>query len=324
MPSKIKIILLFILFIGVAVLTYFLYPKKGSPTISLQNKGEKIAPVVREYKIGFITDVHGRIKGVKKKKPDLNSEAKNTLTSFSQRMQNIFQPDFIIEGGDLIEGTDREGQKSIDDFKMLNGYFEKMKIPTYHAIGNHETRGFSKKDWLDLTGNKETFYFFDYEDLRIIVMDGNENERVDMNGRNAGNYYLSDSQFEWLEKILSKSGNFRKIVFSHYPISETPGTKMINPDQSAKLREIFSKNKVSAVFSGHTELLDFKEMDGVRYFVVPGAERSKLKHVLWLESFSEIFVGKDVKLNLFYKKSSGQDNHQELLIPSEEYEKIEK
>ena len=281
--------------------------------------------VQKEYEIGFITDIHGKIKGAKKKAPDINSEAKETLTYFAEHMNKKFHPDFVVQGGDLVEGTDREGQKSIDDFKALAGYFKGIKVPTYHVIGNHETRGFAKNDWLNLTGYEKTYYFFDYAGLRVIVLDGNENEKIEnIVDYDKNNYYLSENQFQWLEKTLSESKNLQKIVFIHYPCFDTPGTKMIDPKQSTRLREIFSRNKVSAVFSGHTERLDFEEIDGVRYFVITGTERSKLKHVLWLGSFAEIIIGKEVKAKLFYKKSFDEKEYRELLIPSEEFDKMER
>ncbi len=319
MPAKFKILLFFIIFLIAAGSAYFFYPK-NKPLLPIPE--EEVA-LAREYKIGFITDIHGKIKGIKKKTPDINTEAKGTLTYFMEHMNNIFQPDFIIQGGDLIEGTEREGQKSIDDFNLLLGYLKKLNAPIHHVIGNHETRGFTKRDWLDLTGYTKPFHSFDYENLKIIVLDGNENERIDMANRSNNYYYFSEEQFQWLEKILSESKKFKKIIFIHYPPFETAGTKMIYPEQSARLREIFSRHKVAAVFSGHTERLNFAEIDGVRYFVLPGIERSKLKHVLWLESFAEITVGSEVTAKLFYKRNEAEA-YRTLLIPSKEYEKIEK
>lgn len=311
MNRKIKISILAISIAIFAILIFFAV-KKNNETAQ------------KECKIGFITDVHGRksTKGTER----LKEESEKTLLAFSKRMKNDFHPNFIVDGGDLIEGTDREGQKSIDDFKALKEYLEKMDIPLYHVIGNHETRGFSKDDWLKLVDQEKTFYYFDHKNLRIIVLDGNENERIDTSAPdyNKDFYYITDEQFAFLEKTLSENENLQKIVFIHYPPFETPGTKMINPEQSARLREIFSKNKVAAVFSGHTEILDYKEIEGVRYFVIPGAERSELKNVHWLGTFSEITVGEDVKAKIFYKKSFDEENYHELLIPSEEYENIEK
>lgn len=315
---------------------FFISQEKDSPKILKENEAsfilldsQKTGRFVifafrhRGYKIGFITDVHGKIKGAKNNNRDINSEAKEALLYFSEHMKNNFHPDFVVQGGDLIEGTDRYGQKSIGDFNALAEYLKKTESPSYHVIGNHETRGFSKNDWLKLTEYQETYYYFDFEDLRVVMIDGNENERIDMKNLDKNNYYLSQDQFRWLEKILSEENKLKKIVFSHYPLLETPGTKMIDLSQSSRLREIFSKNKISAVFSGHTEKLELKEIDGVRYFVVPGIERSKKKGIEWLGSFAEISVGKEIKLKLFYKKE-GDVEYKVLEIPSKEFDEIEK
>lgn len=325
MDRKIKILISAIAIITVAALVFFVITDNRGKINPEKKQQEEKEIIQKEYKIGFITDVHGKIKGIKKKTPNVNSEAKETLTYFMEHMNKNFHPDFIVDGGDLVEGTDREGQKSIDDFKTLTEYFKEIKVPTYHIIGNHETRGFSKSDWLNLTGYQETYYYFDYDRLRIIVLDGNENEKIEnIDSYNKDFYYISEEQFQWLEKTLSESRNPKKIVFIHYPPFETPGTKMIDLDQSARLRNIFSKNSVSAVFSGHTEILQFKEIDGVRYFVIPGAERSKLKSIAWLDSFAEIIVEENIQAKLFYKKSFDEKEYHELLIPSEEFDKMEK
>lgn len=320
MNRKIKIIILFTLVAIVAGLIFFIF-KKGQKTIGIKEGQKKT--IEREYKIGFITDVHGRKST--KKDGQLDKESAKALSYFTEHINNNFNPDFVVDGGDLIEGTDREGQKSIDDFRALADYFEKIKVPSYHINGNHEMRGFSKNEWLNLTSYEKSFYYFDYENLRTVILDGNENEKAlpEIENYNKNNYYLSKEQFEWLERILSESKNMKKIVFIHYPPFDTPGTKMIEPGQASRLREIFSKNGVSAVFSGHTERLDFEEMDGVRYFVIPGIWRSKLKYVLWLESFAEITIKKDPEVKLYYKKSR-EEEYKTLIIPSEEYELVEK
>lgn len=268
------------------------------------------------YKIGFITDIHGRTQ-------EIESRATKTITYFANQMNNSFHPDFVMEGGDLIEGTDRKGNKSLKDFEDLNSYFNDLKSKVYHVIGNHETRGFAKDDWLKLTDYEKTYYYFDYEGLRTIVLDANENERIDMTGKNGSFYYFSEEQLKWLEEKLSSRNNLKAIVFTHYPPFETPGSKMINLEQSEKLRELFSKYGVSAVFSGHTEKLDFKEIDSVRYFVMPGIERSELKPVIWYDSFSEISIGEETKLKLFYKRNS-EEEYRQIEIPSQEYETIER
>jgi predicted MPP superfamily phosphohydrolase len=321
MNKKLKIFIFIISAVIFIVLLFFIPEMNNKEKSRPEENSQK--RIEEEYKIGFITDVHGRKST--KKDGQVNKDSDKVLTYFMGYMNNNFNPDFVIDGGDLIEGTDREGQKSIDDFKGLVGYFRILKAPSYHVNGNHEMRGLSKNEWLKLTSYEKSFYYFDYRNLRTIILDGNENEKAfpEIKNYDKNYYYLSEEQFKWLEKILSESENFKKIVFIHYPPFETPGTKKINPDQSLRLREIFSKNKILAVFSGHTERPDFKEINDVRYFVIPGIWKSKLKHVLWLESFVEIIVKKDITVKLYYKKDR-EEEYRTLIIPSKEYETMEK
>ncbi len=274
------------------------------------------------YRIGFITDIHG--KASSKRKGDLTIETKKTLLAFQDQMQ-IFRPNFVMDGGDLIEGTDREGQQSIDDFKKLSLYFKNLKVPVYHVIGNHETRGFSKETWLELVNYTQPYYFFDFGNLRVIVMDGNENEKVATTtvGYDKDFYYLSEEQLAWLEKTLTERNDLKKIVFLHYPPLETPGTKMIDLAQSERLRQIFSQNKVLAVFSGHAEILNYQDIGGVRYFTLPGIEKSQAKEIAWLESFAEIAVAENATVKLYYKKERSGD-YKILSLPSAEYDQIAK
>ena len=278
----------------------------------------------REYKVGFITDIHGKIPS--KKTGELDGDAKRIMSYFVDQMNNAYHPDFVINDGDLIEGTDKEEWEATIEFKKMLAYFQMLNVPSYHVNGNHEMRGLSKKTWAEMIGQENNYYYFDYDDLRVIILDGNENEKIESvtNNLNRGFYYLSEDQFQWLEKTLTDAKNERKIVFIHYPPFNTAGTKMIEPEQSLRLRNIFSKNKVMAVFSGHTEILDFKEIDGVQYFVLPGLERSRLKDVLWLDCFAEISIKKNsAEAKLFYKKNKNEE-YKTLIIPSEEFNAIEK
>lgn len=279
---------------------------------------------IEEIKIGFITDVHAR--RIKAEKGDLNVSSRTGLENFIARMNNNFHPDFAVQGGDLIEGTKRRGQASIDDFQLAKKYLEKLNVPIYHVNGNHDMRGFSKNEWIKLTNNNKNYYFFNHKNTRFIVLDGNENESVaqkELNGDDPYGYVMTNGQFEWLENVLAETKEKRKIIFIHYPPIIKGGTRNMNPDQAQKLREIFSRHKVTAVFSGHAEILDFTELDSVRYFTIPGVNNSEDKKVRWLDSFAEIYVGNEARVRLYYKRDRSE-SYQTIEIPSVEYDKLEK
>ncbi len=316
-----KIILFSIIALFICIIAFF-SKNKSDPSVDPEKEltVARTEQITKEHKIGFITDIHG--KKIGKNKTGLNKQASVTLSYFINKMNSDFRPAFIVQGGDLIEGN--EGEKSsFEDFKVLFDYFKNTNVPVYHVIGNHDTRGLSKENWLDFVGYEKSFYFFDYDDLRIVIMDGNEHEKAKTENYTGDFYYISQEQFFWLEKTLSENKNLKKLVFIHYPPFVDRGNRMLDPNLSKKIREIFARNKVLAVFSGHTERLDFQEIEGVRYFTLPGVEKSKNKDILWLESFAEITLEKEVWVKLFYKKNHAEE-YRTLLIPSEEYDQIEK
>lgn len=194
-------------------------------------------------------------------------------------------------------------------------------MPQYDVMGNHDLRGLTSEQWMELSGREKSYYHIDQDGLRTIILNGNDNQEDD------AIYQVTDQQFEWLEKILADSIGLKKIVFIHYPIVSKniqPGDKMIVPESGAKLKKLFAEFGVLAVFSGHIEKLELNEEDGVRYFVIPGLERSKNKSVAWYDSFAEINVRNQARVTFYYKKDRSQKTYQKLEIPSEEFEKIVK
>ncbi len=275
-------------------------------------------------KIGLINDIHAR--RIKAEKGDLNLSSRTGLESFIIQMKESFRPDFVIQNGDAIEGTSRKGQISIDDFKLVSEYLARAGAPVYHVNGNHEMRGLTRGDWLKLTGKNKTYYYFDKNNFRVIILDGNENELLPnekMNSNDPRGYLMTNEQFNWLEEKLKDAENFKKIVFIHYAPIIKDNERNLNQAQAAKLREIFSRHKVLAVFSGHTEILDYTVENGVAYFIIPGVRKSEDKKVRWLDSFAEINAGEQINVKLYYKRNRGE-TYKTLIIPSAEYEGIEK
>lgn len=323
-----KIVLIFILALATLLITVFVYVNPDNKKSGTkENLGEL-------YRIGFITDIHGF--RTKKAGGDIIPESKIPLIHFVKHMNKNFKPDFVVQGGDLIEGRFREGQKSIDDFKLIDQYFKKLKMPHYHVIGNHETSGFSREKWQELTNNPNTYYHFDYDRLRVIILDGNDILEEKHANLNSNFYYFSNKQIDWLEQILheAEKKNQQKIIFIHqfllhdHPlgIKSKNGEKIIFPEHSEKVRKIIHAYKVNAVISGHIEKLFYREIDGVKYFSSPGIFKSKKENHSWLESFSEITLNKrnyDFKINFYYKKETDK-KYQTITIPSEEFEQIEK
>jgi hypothetical protein len=266
--SKVFIVLLIASFVFYA---FFVYVEKKDQKDSVR--------------FGFITDVHCYSKFNKdESRWETNWRCSRPLGEFVQQMNNSsfnsFNPDFVIENGDFVDGRDKLGE---DGFLKAQSMYEKINTPNFYVLGNHETSNFTKERWMELTGHERTYYYFDLKGYRFIVLDGNntyddvENpkEIVDMEPWMEPHSYkgmMDEEQMKWLKTVLNNSGDLKKIVFIHEPpLDETIGESrddiFINPKP---LRELFSEYKVKAVFSGHIEEICDVEVEGVKYFTFQG------------------------------------------------------
>ena len=275
-------------------------------------------------KIGFITDIHA--KRSKSAGGFLDETESRTVQYFVSQMNKSFHPRLVVQGGDFIEGTNRRGPKSIEDFKAITERFEGLQTQLLHVLGNHDMRGLSKAEWAVLTKKDSTYYFMDVDNYRIIILDGNENEEMGLNDGDYYGYFMSDKQLLWLEEALSSSAA-KKAVFIHYPPVNpkvNAGDKILDQKQAEKIHALFAENNVLAVFSGHVEQLQMNERDGIRYFIIPGLDRSSRKAVPWYESFAEITIKEDAQVDLYYKKVIGESPYKKIHIPSDEFILAEK
>ncbi|MCK5081091.1 MAG: metallophosphoesterase [Candidatus Moranbacteria bacterium] len=233
-----------------------------------------------ELKIGYITDLHCYSK--------LNSDTNNwevnwrcsqPMNNFTKMVNEEFQSDLVIEGGDLVDGRDDQ-EKAL--YPAVLKFFDEIKVPSYHILGNHETRGFLKSDWLEFTGYKKPYYYVDVREYRLIILDGN-NKPADNDQSLATSpdlhYYpghLDQEQRVWLEKTLQGSDDKTILVFVHQPPLERTLLKSFKElfVEGTELRKLFSQHGVKAVFSGHIEEMCYIEDGGVSYYVLEGVHKN--------------------------------------------------
>ena len=157
---------------------------------------------------------------------------------------------FIIHAGDLINNAHNE--KQWHEWFTAGGWIHSM-LPSVPLPGNHEYGQFNRKDkesprYLSMQWNpqftlpenglpelRETNYFIDYQDTKIIVLDSNREH---------------EKQAEWLEKVLS--GNTKKwtIVTYHHPLFSASSGRD-SPELRALWKPIFDKYNVDLSLQGH-------------------------------------------------------------------------
>jgi 3',5'-cyclic AMP phosphodiesterase CpdA len=294
--------------------------------INKKEKGEFARKIEHSnLKIGYITDLHCYSKLDKDKNSwEVNWRCSQPMANFIQMMNEDFKPDVVVEGGDLVDG--RDGQEK-NVYPVALDLFKKINAPAYHILGNHETRGFSKEHWLDLTNYEETYYFRDIEDHRLIFLDGNYKPTVGHTSPERKYYpgYLEENQMKWLEETLKTSADKNILVFVHQPpvertILKNKGELFI---EGEKLRKLFSQYRVNAVFSGHIEEMCYFEEDGVDYYVLEGVHKNNdrlLKKDDYKDQgvFYQILVdeNQEVLVKMFYKDKEAQD-YQTLIVNQE-------
>ena len=312
-----------VMILGIGIIgLIFLFNKKEIVNNKVDNLVKEGISEIKTtpLKIGFITDAHCYANFDKENnKWELNWRCKMPLDAFVEKMNNNFKPDFVIENGDFVDGKDH---RSKETFMEANELFSKINTPRYHVLGNHETRGFVKQEWLnDLVGYEKPYYYFDQNGYRVIVLDGNNKknqagEIVDTAPENESyTGLINEEQMDWLERLMDESKSYKKIVFVHQPlITEENKTQEQLFLGGRELRDLFSRNNVVAVFSGHTERFCYLNENGVSYYVLQGfwkPNRGLKKEYQFKDEgvFSEITLDKnDVNVIVYHNPEKNDED----------------
>lgn len=218
-------------------------------------------------KFAIINDVHiGEYRqnnGIYRK---ANINAENLLKDFVDNMNKSFKPDFVVQGGDLIQDTSPE----LDKINYIKGLkvLEKLKCPVYHLVGNHELKNLDEAFLKDALNYKKLYFNIDSENFRFIFLFTKR-------------YYpskdikLGSAQLKWLG---SKVKTHKKIIiFSHHsPIPvDTKGNFWFEdrPDLTYikdydKFLDIIKNTNVKLVFNGHLHWNQKNVFNGVNYITI--------------------------------------------------------
>lgn len=269
-------------------------------------------------KFSYFTDAHCYGKTKKESETvDLNWRCLKPIYEMNRRTKS-FGSEFIFDGGDLIDGRDK---RSAEDFVEIRKILLRNGLPFYQMVGNHETRSFEKKDWLAMTENKKTYYYFDIREYRFVVLDGNffindGKEKDTFPGKEFYPGLINKQQLKWLRRILAQARNRTTIVFLHQPPIDGTFIK----DQSMflanrkVLQEIFSQYGVKAVFSGHIEELCSQTISGVDYYLMAGFWKPNLGYSRRFKDegfFYQIEIDEEKKLKIEVFLSSDKEANYE-------------
>lgn len=273
-----------------------------SETPAILPAPSKIRDNPDELRIGFITDLHVRSNLDKAGKRIIKPALASKLNYFIERMNNVFVPNFVLANGDIIEGTNISSEKGMRELSAVKDLFNRSTLKKYWVIGNHDLRSVTKGQFMQSLDIDYTSKAFEVGNYKIIILDSNfrPNDSDVVPGKAFTRGHVSKKQIKFLEKEL-KNTKKRTVVFVHHPMIQGTNGKPF-PDNAQELQEIFSENKVFAVFAGHIEDLYLQEIEGVKYFISPGI----LKHEKYQGAFSEIIIKKNkMVVDMSYLKSDG-------------------
>lgn len=158
---------------------------------------------------------------------------------------------FIIHAGDLVNNAHHEIQWH--EWFTAGGWLHGM-LPSVPTPGNHEYRNYNTEEELKNISHlsyqwpyqftlpqngpdllKETVYFFDYQNTRIISLNSNR---------------LIKEQVPWLDSVLSNNPNKWTVITFHHPVfSGAKGRD--NKELRILWKPLFDKHSVDLVLTGH-------------------------------------------------------------------------
>lgn len=229
-------------------------------------------------KFAIITDIHiGNYrpeKGIYRKVTPL---APKLLKNFVLKMNTSFHPDFVVQGGDLIEDTTRE--IDIQNMKKGIAILSELNCPVYHLVGNHELRCLTTGDIKKLLGYKQLYFSFDKNDFRFLFLFTEQPYPGKV-------IRLESTQILWLRKKLHTDKKI--VIFSHHSLvpvntrgnfwfSGRPEVTFINNHEEF-LRAI-SKNNVKLVLNGHLHWNRKKIIQGVPFITTQSLVENVSKNI---------------------------------------------
>jgi len=218
-------------------------------------------------KFAIINDIHiGNYrphKGIYRK---VTPRAEKLLRNFVQKMNSSFMPDFVVQGGDMIEDTNLVVDKK--NYKRGLAILSKLNCPVYHLVGNHELKYLSIKYLKETLKYKKLYFNIDSKGFRFIFL-------FTKRFYPSKEIKLDSSQIKWLKKKLNTDKKI--VIFSHYSLVEVnthenfwfsgrPDLTFIKNHRQF-LDTIFGKN-VKLAFNGHLHWNKKAVVNGVHFITV--------------------------------------------------------
>src|SRR5690606_29075103 len=82
------------------------------------------------------------------------------LTDYVARMNENYQPDFVITNSDYINGH-TNAAASLADLQFIDSIYDDLEMDRYYVFGNHDVALLTKEQLIANTGAEAMNYSFD-------------------------------------------------------------------------------------------------------------------------------------------------------------------
>lgn len=221
----------------------------------------------KDLKFIQITDSHFSPVAIEGSQREVE-KSKGILEKTMEDINTIPDVNFVVFTGDNID------QSNDTDLKAFLKIANKLHVPYYVVIGNHEvfkSQKFDKKEYMKVVRRYSkncrpsgASYVFKRDGFVFIVVDGAKEVIPGPAG------YFKKDTLKWLDKQLTKYKNENIVIFQHFPIvppyyNRTHAT--YNVDEYKKVLK--NHNNVIAIFSGHYHGNGEQMVEGVYHVSTP-------------------------------------------------------
>ena len=142
--------------------------------------------------------------------------AEPLLDKITDEINNNIKSDLVLYLGDLVEDFN-DHDKDIINLKYIWNKFQKIKVPFYSCIGNHDLRSMSsRKEVEQIMGYEHSTFSFNIEGMHIVILGTFvNNEMGTEEGGILKTQFISKEDLEWLEKDI-KNNNLPSILCVHF------------------------------------------------------------------------------------------------------------
>ena len=241
--------------------TLFLAGSVSLPRQAFGSDDVKIEAAKPKVRIGLVTDLHYADRA-----PAIDRYYRESLAKFA-KAANKFRAEktaCVIELGDLIEVADSlEVEKG--NLRRIVKEFRAIPGQRHYVLGNHCVYDLTKSEFLEIVGQKKSFYSFNLGGYHFLILDACFRSDGQPYGRRTStwtNAKIPPVEVEWLRSDLKRT-SLKTFVFVHHRLDADPPYGVKNANDIRKILE--ESGKVIAVLQGHYHLNDYKKMGGVHY-----------------------------------------------------------